>query len=168
MYKKEWKRKLILLYITESYIDAEPRAVTCRRTLASFSIRNFHVLNATFDRNHLAIAAKFCDGIHARVTARSWNFLNDALLELVVRERARVRGIQLGGTSYALLRFACISSFRRCAITVSIPRTFAGMHAPSCIFVPRNFSRSILRAADFTRYTAKPQNPLRRRAVGQL
>jgi len=67
--------------------DAVYSAAVTHWTLPSFSIRNFHVLDTTFKNSRPVV--KFCREIYGIATARSWNFLNDTLLELVVRERAK-------------------------------------------------------------------------------
>lgn len=88
----------------------------------------------------------------ATAVARSWNFLNDALLELVVRERAKGRN---------LTRPEVMLYYVSLALAVSTPHdnrfhsaNVAGMRIALHLFpvTSRNFSRSVLRATDFTEH----------------
>lgn len=132
-----------------------------RRVFSRSYTSNFaELFNSKFSRSRHDFcersrpAVKFRGEIYGVTTAvaRSWNFLNDALLELVVRERAKGRN---------LTRPEVMLYYVSLALAVSSPHdnrfhsaNVAGMRITLHLFpvTSHNFSRSVLRATDFTEH----------------
>lgn len=129
--KKRFISHLALPYFSSDVVYS---AAVTHRTLPSFSIRNFRVLDTTFARG-VAPRLKFRGEIYGVATAiaRSWNFLNDALLELVVRERAKGRNLTRPEVMLYYISLALAVSTPR--DNRSIPRTLRGCTS-LCICFP--------------------------------